>query len=230
MFARIMQQRYWVRWPLQAIGLGLLLVGSHAMAQAPSPSTPSPPSSKAPPAKAAVCAACHGPDGHSINPIWPNLAGQHAKYLQQQLQAYKSGQRANPIMAGNAAALTPEDMAQIAAYFSSLPFKAAQADPALVNLGKTLYRAGKMDTGTPACAGCHGPDGSGNAPAAFPRLAGQHAPYTAMQLRAYRDGSRSGTTQAKIMAGVAHALTDQEIEAVASYAQGLQPLQPADLQ
>lgn len=207
--------------------LGMALCGELAYAQTATPATPG---NNPPPAKAAVCAACHGPDGNSINPIWPNLAGQHAKYLQQQLQAFKTGQRANPIMAGNVAPLTPEDMVQIAKYFSRLPPRKAQADPALVEQGRSLYRAGKFQTGTPACAGCHGPDGSGNAPAAFPRLAGQNAPYTALQLRAYRDGSRAGTAQAKIMAGVAKTLTDEEIEAVSSYVQGLQALRPADLQ
>jgi cytochrome c553 len=214
-------------WPSRLMGMsiwfGLALAGHAALAQPPS-QTPPPP-----PAKAAVCAACHGPDGNSINPIWPNLAGQHATYLQRQLEAYKSGQRANPIMAGNAAALTAEDITQVAAYFSQLPAKAAQADPALLDQGKSLYRAGKMEGGMPACAACHGPDGSGNAPAAFPRLAGQHAPYTALQLRAYRDGTRAGTAQAKIMTDIAKGLTDQDIEAVASYVQGLQTLQPADL-
>lgn len=217
-------QQYLGRWPLVVLGVALL--GDLALAQ---PATAQH-GNNTPPAKAAVCAACHGPDGNSINPIWPNLAGQHAQYLQQQLQAYKTGQRANPIMAGNVAPLTPEDMVQIANYFAGLPAKSSQANPALVDQGRSLYRAGKMDTGTPACAACHGPDGSGNAPATFPRLAGQNAPYTALQLRAYRDGSRSGTAQAKIMAGVAKALTDQDIEAVSSYVQGLQALRPVDLQ
>ncbi len=218
-------QQYLGRWPL--VVLGLALFGDLALAQ---PVTPAQHGNNTPPAKAAVCAACHGPDGNSINPIWPNLAGQHAKYLQQQLQDYKTGQRANPIMAGNVAPLTPEDMIQIANYFAGLPAKSALANPAQVDQGRSLYRAGKTQTGTPACAGCHGPDGSGNAPAAFPRLAGQNTPYIALQLRAYRDGSRSGTAQAKIMAGVAKALTDQDIEAVSSYVQGLQALRPADLQ
>lgn len=67
---------------------------------------------------ATVCAACHGADGNSPAPANPILAGQHADYLAAQLAAYKSGARANPIMAGMSAALTPEDMRNVAAWFA----------------------------------------------------------------------------------------------------------------
>ena len=69
--------------------------------------------------KAAVCAACHGPDGNSTNPLWPKLAGQHAPYLVKQLKDFKAGKRTDPIMAPMAAPLSDQDMDDLAAYYAS---------------------------------------------------------------------------------------------------------------
>jgi cytochrome c553 len=71
--------------------------------------------------KAAVCAACHGANGISIIPDYPNLAGQKVKYLESSIKAYRDGERKNPIMSPMAAGLTDADVANIAAYFASLP-------------------------------------------------------------------------------------------------------------
>ena len=74
-------------------------------------------------AKSAVCAACHGGAGISPNAIWPNLAGQKEEYLVAQLKAFKSGERKNAQMSAMAAGLSEEDMANLAAYYSSLECK-----------------------------------------------------------------------------------------------------------
>ncbi len=171
--------------------------------------------------KAAACTACHGPGGNSTNPEWPRLAGQSEAYTVGQLQAFKSGARANPLMAGQVAGLSEQDMKDIAAYFYAQTPLTGAASPDLAEAGQTLYRAGNTENAVPACMGCHGPKGEGNAAAAFPRIAGQHADYSAAQLRIYRDGKRKGTDKAKMMSDVAAKLTDEEIAAVASYLSGL---------
>lgn len=166
------------------------------------------------------CASCHGPDGNSPSPQWPKLAGQHASYLLAQLKAYASGKRSNAVMNGMVQSLSEQDMADLAAYFSEQDARIGSADEDLAELGERIYRAGNAKSGVPACSGCHGPDGRGNGPAGYPRLSGQHADYTVKQLEAYRAGERSGA-RAEIMRGVAAGLDDKEIEAVASYIEGL---------
>jgi len=173
--------------------------------------------------KAAACATCHGPQGKSSNPQWPKLAGQNAEYIVTQLKAFKSGKRENPIMAGQAANLSEQDMKDLAAYFTGQPIDPGVADEKLVERGEQLYRGGNPEEGVPACSGCHGPSGLGNPAAGYPVLAGQHAEYVRSSLKAYRDGQREGYGQAAIMAGVADDLTDSDIAAVAAYVQGLQP-------
>lgn len=178
---------------------------------------------KADPAKGAasyapVCAACHGADGNSMVPANPKLAQQHPEYIQKQLQEFKSGKRANPIMMGMVAALSDEDMKNIAVWLSTQ--KAApgnSSDKNLVALGERIYRGGIADRQIAACAGCHSPNGAG-IPAQYPRLSGQHADYTASQLVAFRDGGRKNSQQ---MTQVAAKLNDREIRAVADYIAGL---------
>jgi len=178
---------------------------------------------KADPAKGAasyapVCAACHGADGNSMVPANPKLAQQHPEYIQKQLQEFKSGKRANPIMMGMVAALSDEDMKNIAVWLSTQ--KAApgnSSDKNLVALGERIYRGGIADRQIAACAGCHSPNGAG-IPAQYPRLSGQHADYTAAQLTAFRDGVRKNNLQ---MTQVAAKLNDREIKALSDYIAGL---------
>lgn len=171
-------------------------------------------------AKAATCSACHGMDGNSVNPEWPNLAGQHPTYIATQLKAFKAGDRQNPLMSPMAMILSDEDMADLAAYFSSQAARGGETDPSKLKSGQRVYRSGKPDSQVMACAGCHGPAGRGNAPAAYPSIQGQHATYVAAQLRAYKSGAR-GTDPNQMMRNVAAALSEDEIDAVASYVQGL---------
>lgn len=173
-------------------------------------------------AKSAACAACHGPTGNSPNGMWPNLAGQHPIYIVRQLQAFKSGARTDPSMVAMAAPLSEEDMQDLAAFFAAQKATGLEADPAKVNEGERLYRGGHQATGIAACAACHGPSGHGNPSASFPAIRGQHSAYVVAQLKAYRSGARkSDQAQGQMMRDVAHLLTDGQIEALASYVQGL---------
>ncbi len=170
--------------------------------------------------KAATCAACHGNDGNSLNPEWPSLAGQHATYIVRTLKAFKSGDRQNVLMAGQVSALDDQDMEDLAAYFEAQTPVRRTADPELVAHGERLYRGGDLDRGISACIACHGPEGRGNKPAAFPALASQHATYTTNQLKAYASGNRKSDPN-QIMRSIASLLNDDDIAAVASYIQGL---------
>jgi cytochrome c553 len=169
-------------------------------------------------ATAQVCAACHSADGTrgiSANPI---LQGQHPEYLVKQLSEFKAGKRQNPIMQGMAAALSEEDMRNVAAFYASKQAEpGAATDKELVQLGEKIYRGGVAERNIPACAGCHSPSGAG-IPAQYPRLSGQHAEYTASQLNAFRAGTRANSAQ---MTGVAAKMNDREIKAVSDYIAGL---------
>ena len=177
-------------------------------------------------AKAGACAACHGPDGNSLNPEWPSLAGQGAPYLETQLRRFRSGERENALMAPLSAALTEQDILDLAAYYAAQTpqIGAARAAEPLLRLGEGIYRGGILERKVPACIGCHGPSGAGNEPAEFPRLSGQHAAYTALQLRSFREGFepyKEHARQSSMMNSIAASLSDREIEAVSHYISGL---------
>ncbi len=176
--------------------------------------------------KAAVCAACHGLDGNSTNPEWPKLAGQHESYTARHLELYKNGGRQNAIMMGFAVGLSDQDMRDLGAYFAQQQAMPGVADDSMVELGEKLYRGGNVESAVPACMACHGPSGRGNPGSVYPVLAGQHADYTAVQLRAFRDGAvyGDGLQANAVMAGVARHLTDAEIDALSSYIEGLYPV------
>jgi len=170
--------------------------------------------------KAAVWGACHGPTGTSLSPEWPNLAGQGEAYIAQQLAAYKSGERVNPLMTPMAAVLSEEDMKDLGAHFAQQTPTGGEADASNWKAGETLYRAGDKERDIPACIACHGPQGRGNGPAKYPALRAQHAVYTFNQLKAYKDGSRKSSGNG-IMQGVTDRMTEEQMRAVASYVQGL---------
>jgi cytochrome c553 len=175
--------------------------------------------------KSAACGACHGADGNSAAPF-PKLAGQGEKYLLKQMHDIRDGARSVPAMAGQLDGKSEQDLADIAAYFSSQTRSGGQTDPELLKLGAKIYRGGVAERNVAACIACHSPTGKGNAPAGFPALAGQHAQYVADQLRAYRKGyddktGRTNDGDAMIMRTTALGLSDKEIDAVASYVAGL---------
>jgi cytochrome c553 len=179
-------------------------------------------------ALSATCAACHGMDGNSVNPIWPSLAGQHEAYLVRQIKLFKSEQRVNALMAPMVAGLSDENIDDLSAYFAAQKLKLQAANPDLVELGKKIYQGGDLDRNIPACMSCHGPTGQGNPLSGYPVLANQHAAYTAIQLRAYKAGRKLANkddVNGQIMADVAVYLTEEEIDAVSSYLQGLKAAQ-----
>jgi len=180
--------------------------------------------------KAAVCGACHGPDGNSPAPDFPKLAGQGERYLLKQMQDIKAGTAPGAAagvgrnvlpMTGMLDSLSDQDLADIAAYFSSQTMTIGAAAPKLVKAGEALYRGGKLAEGMPACTGCHSPNGAGNAPAAYPRLGGQHAKYVATQLTNFREGVRTNDGDTMIMRSIAAKLSNKDIAAISSYIQGL---------
>jgi cytochrome c553 len=174
-------------------------------------------------AKSAICAACHGADGNSVIPANPVLAGQFQEYLLKQLIDYSKPidaptARVNVVMNGIAATLTPEDKANLAAWFASQKPKPNTArNKETLALGQKIYRAGIPDKGVPACSGCHSPNGAG-VPIQYPRLSGQWAEYAEAQLKAFRDGTRRNSLQ---MAQIAPRLSEAEMKAVADYMAGL---------
>lgn len=172
--------------------------------------------------KAVRCFACHGPDGNSVNPQWPSIAGQHAPYIVRQLQAFQNGERTNILMSSQAITLTDQDIKDVAVFFAAQPAAAKSvADPGLVEKGQALYRGGDKESGAAACLTCHGPTGRGNPAARYPLLRGQHATYIAATLREYATGARKSDGATKIMRDIAKRLSEDDIVAVASYVQGL---------
>ena len=190
-----------------------------AVAAAPAPATPAKPDlARGEASYNAVCSSCHGADGNSATPANPKLSQQHPEYLVKQLQEFKSGIRKNAIMQGFAAALSEADMRNISYWVTSKKAKAGfAADKELVLLGEKIYRGGIADRQIAACSGCHSPTGAG-IPSQYPRLSGQHADYTALQLTSFRDGIRKNSLQ---MSQVAAKLNDREIKALADYVAGL---------
>ena len=173
-------------------------------------------------ARALTCTACHGQEGNSVNPLWPNIAGQNAPYLVAQLQAYKNGTRNDPLMSSQAMLLSDEDMRNLAVYFESLPAAvSAVADATSVARAEALYRGGREDAKIAACIACHGPTGRGNPAAVYPALNGQHAAYTAKQLRDYASNTRQSDGKTRMMRELATRLSEEDIVAIASYVQGL---------
>ncbi len=170
-----------------------------------------------------ACLACHGVKGNSTVGIFPRLAGQHMAYAYQQAIAIKMGTRkygqsAAMQSSSELAGLTNQDMLNAAAYYAVQRPKSGKmsADPNRVALGRKLHHVGNLARKVAACAACHGASGAG-IPDIFPRIAPQHADYTKIQLNAYRAGERKHV----MMDSVVAALSDEEINAVADYLQGL---------
>ncbi len=167
-----------------------------------------------------TCATCHGPQGRSIVPKFPALAGQHSKYLAAQLQAFKAQTRGDPdalgYMWGMAAPLNDEMIAALAAYYGAQsPGGGSAGDAGAIARGADIYANGVAAEGIPPCVACHGPGAVGTDE--YPRLAGQHAQYLLKQLRSFQNNMRN----VAVMHGVAQDLKANEMEAVATYLQSL---------
>jgi len=191
-----------------------------ASAADPAPAKPVADIAKGKATAGAVCAACHMPDGNSMIPQNPILAGQHAAYIEKQLANFrlkpgaKEPERNNAIMLGFATMLSEEDMRNLGAFYASQkPNAAVPKRKELIAAGEKIYRSGAPEKGLPACAGCHGPNAAG-IPAQYPRLAGQHPEYTESTLNAFRGGQRKNSAQ---MTTIASKMSDSEVAAVAEY-------------
>ncbi|MFI4889272.1 MAG: c-type cytochrome [Steroidobacterales bacterium] len=172
------------------------------------------------------CGLCHGPQGHSISPIYPALGGQKGWYIDEQLHLFKAQTRRDPYargyMWGMAAQLDDLQIAALADYYSKqTPFVSApapfsgSANAALVAKGQSVYNDGVPANGVAPCAACHQADASGSDQ--FPRLAGQHASYLLKQLRAFHSGSREQV----VMNGIVGPLQESDMKAVAAYLESI---------
>jgi cytochrome c553 len=164
------------------------------------------------------CFVCHGADGESSSPVFPRLAGQHARYIERQLTDYKSGRRKSSAMQPMVEDLSPEDFKALGLYFETRkPQAHAVADPELAQVGRFIFIRGNPYSGVAACSSCHGPKGGGTE--TLPRLAGQHAQYTENQLKAFN--KRERTNDNAVMHAIASKLSELELKAVSSYISGL---------
>lgn len=179
---------------------------------------------------ATLCFACHGADGISPVPMFPNLAGQRADYLYQELLRYKSGSRPESAMTALVQPLEDADLRNLAVHYgglaTDLPAPAEAPAQEVLARGGTLFREGDPARGVPPCQGCHGADAKGYPLAdagadspyrAYPLLYGQHAAYVATRLRDYRSGALAHTSNDFIMTAVAQRLDDASIDALAAW-------------
>ncbi|MCY7313302.1 MAG: cytochrome c4 [Pseudoxanthomonas sp.] len=186
--------------------------------------------------KAVACAACHGVDGNPSDPQYPRIAGQMERYTAHQIALIATGQRG-----GTAVAMMPfvqdlsaQDMRDLGAFYATQKSGAGLADDTLIaegpnkgmkfyQVGQQLYRGGDASRDVPSCMACHGPSGAGNPGPAYPHLAGQYQDYSARRLQEYRAGStmEKDPTHFNIMAKVSKQLSDEEIQALATFMQGL---------
>ncbi len=185
---------------------------------------------------AAACANCHGSDGNSMVGSFPKLAQQHSSYLIQQLNAFKSGDRKNPIMSGIAMSLDEQSIKDIAAYYAGQKISAnpeptlpnnddddepsetgetvkQKSMPELLAQGADLYRNGDLTREVSACIACHGPSGDGNLPAAFPLIKSQQPDYLIKTLNDFKTGARTSNPD-NIMRMIAQKMSEEEIKAV----------------
>lgn len=162
------------------------------------------------------CEACHSVTNVAMNPAWPRLDGQHVDYLVKQMQDFKTAQRLQGVMQQMLAPLSEADMADIAAYYASLPLPppSGATDAGLTARGKKLYTQGA--SGIASCASCHGANGRSEAAGGFSVLAGQQSRYLFNQLLAYKYGDRTNDP-GSAMRDIAAKLDDADLEAVAAY-------------
>jgi cytochrome c553 len=177
--------------------------------------------------KSITCSACHGVDGNSAIPMNPKLAGQHEKYLVKQLTEFKLASktggkdgRNNAIMNGMSAALSEQDIRDLAAYYSSQEAVSGESTQDAVEQGNKLYIGGDLKRGITACIACHGPKGNGTSLSGFPDISGQHSVYISSQLKSFRSGGRANSLNG-MMADIAKRMTDDDIEVISNYVAGL---------
>lgn len=170
--------------------------------------------------KAITCTACHGTDGNSPSNLYPKIAGQHASYLEKQLQQFKTGERNDPIMLALVSMLSEQDIKDISAYYAAQTTTAESISAEIVEAGQKLYMGGDKKRGIAACTACHGPRGNGLELAKFPKISGQHPAYIKQQLEKFRDKARSND-QNEMMTDITKKLSDDDIELLSKYISAL---------
>lgn len=170
--------------------------------------------------KAAMCIGCHGiagyqasfPEVHKV----PMIAGQNAKYIASALTAYQKGERKHPTMRGIALSLTERDILDLAAYYEQLGKSSIVAVADVPAVAPSAEVAALLTRG--ACASCHGANFSKPIDGAYPKIAGQHADYLYVALKAYQvEGNRTVGRSNAIMVGQAKQFKHAELKAMAQY-------------
>ena len=175
-----------------------------------------------------LCASCHSVDGNSGIATYPRLAAQLPNYLERQVHDIKDGKRAwgqsvAMRVSPGVSTLTNDQIRDVAAYFATQAPKPGETNPKEnAELGAQIYRGGLAAKKIPACMSCHGPNGAGmpgggSAILAFPRLGGQHKAYVVEQMKAFQSGQRKNS----IMADIANRMSEEELNAVGNFIQGL---------
>jgi cytochrome c553 len=175
-----------------------------------------------------VCSNCHGLDGNSVSPNFPNLAAQQKDYSVAQLEAFRNPGRSDPAgfeyMWGLSRHLTDKQIGELADYFAAQKVVSPGAgNPLQAANGKRIFEEGIAAKNTPPCKACHGEDGTGNG--MFPRIAHQHADYIVKQLDVFKRTNQR--PEGAVMKVIAHGLTKEDRKDVAQYLQGMTASGPA---
>ena len=159
-----------------------------------------------------TCLGCHGAPGlRNPGPVYliPMIGGQHSEYIVTALKAYKDKTRSHKTMQAQAANLSDQDMADIAAFFSAMD---GNSRPSLVNEAKAEMGKKLSASSSPSCSNCHGETGDGEQ-TAVPKLAGQYESYLIQALKDYRSGDRANL----LMSGPSQNLSIGQIEALSAW-------------
>jgi cytochrome c553 len=175
-----------------------------------------------------VCSNCHGVDGNSVSPNFPNLAAQQKDYVIAELDEYRKHSRTDPpgfeYMWGLSHNLTDKQMGELADYFAAQKVVSPGAgNPLQAARGKPIFEEGITAQKTPPCKACHGELGAGDG--MFPRIAYQHADYIVKQLAVFKRTEQR--PDGALMKVVVHGLTKQDMNDVAQYLQGMTASGPA---
>jgi cytochrome c553 len=176
-------------------------------------------------AKVAACVGCHGIKGYqaSFPEVYkvPMIAGQGAKYIMTALTEYKQGGRRHPTMRSVAITLSDQDMADVAAYFEALGKDPAVNLPATADKAPNPQVAGLLQKA--ACVSCHGANFAKPIDPSYPKIAGQHADYLFVALKAYKtDNNPSVGRSNGIMGAIAKQFSNAELKALAGYVSSLE--------
>jgi cytochrome c553 len=174
-----------------------------------------------PPPVNKICVSCHGTQGRTSNPQWPNIAGQHPKYFIKQLKDMQNPTlRDVPVMSALVKTLSSQEMDDLAAYYAKMPLAQSNTAKQLLLRGEQIYRSGDFAQKITACIACHGPKGTGNDSAGFPVLSGQHAEYTILQLIAFKNAKRTNDLN-HIMQTICSRMSQEDMAAIAQYIENL---------